>query len=80
MKTRPPPVASVPGIVRVAQVHALLDLAGERIDGGEVALPAVLGLAQAAVPAALRVVLLAVDGDVDAGGHRRDVESLVCGL
>ena len=42
--TRPPPVASVPRVIRIAQVHVLLDLAGQRIDGGEVALVAVVGL------------------------------------
>ncbi len=50
------------GSVRIAQMHALLDLLGHRIDGGEVAFKALVhGIAT--VPAALGVVLGAVDLD-----------------
>src|SRR5579859_5172734 len=58
-----------PAVVRVLEMHGFLDLAGHRIDGGQVALVAV----GAAVPALVLAVLGGIDGDLGAGRHRRDI-------
>ena len=63
-------------VVRVLHCHALLDLAGERVDGGDAAFPTIGCLRQAAVPAELLVVLGAVDGDGDAVCQGRDIDQL----
>src|SRR5262249_49163845 len=63
-------------VVWVFQVHVLFDFARKRIDGGQIALPAVGGSREAAVPALLLVVLLAVDRDVHASRQSRDVDQL----
>src|SRR5258707_761502 len=67
------------GAVRVAQMHVLLDLAAQRIDGGQVALPALVGLAEPAVPAPFLVVFFAVDTDGDAVRQSRDIQELGLG-
>src|SRR6202521_5347142 len=67
-------------VVRVAQVHALLDLAGHRVDGGQVAFKAFRSLAEAAVPASFLVVFLPVDRHVYAGRQGRNVEELGVGV
>src|SRR5258707_15889948 len=67
------------GAVRVAQMHVLLDLAAQRIDGGQVALPALVGLAEPAVPAPFLVVFFAVDADGDAVRQSRDIQELGLG-
>src|SRR5580704_19777174 len=67
------------GIVRVAQVHALLDLAGHRVDGGKIAFVALLGLEGTAVPTLVLAVLRGVDRYVLAIGQRRYVDELGLG-
>jgi hypothetical protein len=63
-------------IVRVFQVRLLLDLAGDRVDGGKIALEPIAPGVRAAVPSRRLAVLVGVDGHVDAGGQRRDVDEL----
>src|ERR1700719_1227282 len=60
-------------------MYAFLDLVGHRVDRGEVALEALVGLAEAAVPASLGVVLFAIDRNIHAGRHGRDVHELGVG-
>src|SRR3984893_339043 len=64
------------GIVGVTQVHAVLDFARHRVDGGEVAFIALGGLEGAAVPAPLLAVLRGVDRHVLAIAQGRDVDEL----
>src|SRR5712671_3938359 len=60
--------------IRVDQVHALFDLAGQRVGGLEVAFPPFGGGRKAAVPASLLVVLFAVDRNRRAVRQSRDVD------
>src|SRR5262245_66276594 len=60
-------------------MDVLLDLAGDRVGGGQVALPTLAGAGEAAVPASLLAVLLPVDGHGDAIRQRRDVDELGLG-
>src|SRR5262249_61789556 len=61
-------------VIRVAQVHALLDLAGQRVGGLQVAFPPVGGGTEAAIPASLLAVLFPVDRNRRAVRQRRDVQ------
>src|SRR5438105_1743209 len=57
-------------------MDALFDLPGSGVGSDQVALPAFARLRQAAVPTALRIVLLPVDADGRAVRDRRDVHQL----
>src|SRR5215467_6269193 len=57
-------------------MHTLLDLTGQRIGGSEVALPALVGLTETAVPTAFFVVFLTVDRNGDAVRQGRNVQKL----
>src|SRR5882672_2571537 len=60
-------------------MHVFLDLTGGRIDGGEIALIALIGSAEPAVPASFLVVLFSIDRNAHAGRHRRYVQELRIG-